>query len=83
MLLQSRPSIAPYLLPSLEIVWAILTFAQAKVSKTWHLYLLRALVGFFEAPSFAGTHFVLGSFYRKEEVCLASLRDRSKAGTDI
>lgn len=49
--LQSRPSLAPYFLPGLEVVWAILTFAQSRASKPWHLYLLRALVGFAEAPS--------------------------------
>ncbi|KAK4699614.1 MFS transporter, ACS family, pantothenate transporter, partial [Phenoliferia sp. Uapishka_3] len=66
--LQSRPSLAPYFLPSLEIVWAILTFCESVVSKPWHLYLLRALVGFAEAPSFGGTHLILGSWYRPEEL---------------
>ncbi|KAM0751301.1 MFS general substrate transporter [Meredithblackwellia eburnea MCA 4105] len=66
--LQSRPKLAPYFLPSLEVVWAILTFAQSRVTKPWHLYLLRALVGLAEAPSFAGTHLILGSWYRPEEL---------------
>lgn len=67
-MLQSRPSLAPYFLPSLEVIWAILTFAQSRVSRPWHLYLIRALVGFAEAPSFGGTHLVLGSWYRPEEL---------------
>jgi ACS family pantothenate transporter-like MFS transporter len=50
-MLQSRPRLAPYFLPTLEVVWAILTFAQSRVSKPWHLYLIRAMVGFAEAPS--------------------------------
>ncbi|OWZ73779.1 hypothetical protein AYX14_00729 [Cryptococcus neoformans] len=66
--LQSKPALAPWLLPSMEIIWAILTFCQARVSKPWHLYVLRALLGFFSAPSFGGTHLVLGSWYRKEEL---------------
>ena len=49
---------APYLLPTLEVFWAILTFSQSRVTKLWHMYLLRALVGFFEAPSFGGTHLI-------------------------
>jgi ACS family pantothenate transporter-like MFS transporter len=49
---------APYLLPTLEIVWAVLTFCQSRVTKLWQMYLLRALVGFFEAPSFGGTHLI-------------------------
>ncbi|KIY53255.1 MFS general substrate transporter [Fistulina hepatica ATCC 64428] len=66
--IQSRPRIAPYFLPALEIVWAVLTFCQSRVTRSWHLYILRACVGFFEAPSFAGTHFILGSWYRREEL---------------
>ncbi|RSH85676.1 hypothetical protein EHS25_003817 [Saitozyma podzolica] len=68
MALQTRPRLAPYLLPTLEIVWAVLTFCQSRVTKLWQMYLLRALVGFFEAPSFGGTHLILGSWYRKEEL---------------
>jgi hypothetical protein len=42
----------------MEIIWAVLTFAQSRVTKLWHVYLLRALIGFFEAPSFGGTHLI-------------------------
>ena len=49
---------APFLLPSLEIIWAILTFCESRVQNTTHLYIIRAFVGFFEAPSFGGTHLI-------------------------
>ncbi|WVQ79401.1 hypothetical protein IAT38_001498 [Cryptococcus sp. DSM 104549] len=68
MYLQTKPSLAPYLLPTLEVIWAILTFCQSRMTKLWHVYLMRALIGFFEAPSFGGTHLILGSWYRKEEL---------------
>lgn len=68
MALQTRPRIAPYLLPTLEVVWAILTFGESRIQKPAHLYAIRALIGFFEAPSFGGTHFILGSWYRPEEL---------------
>jgi MFS family permease len=68
-------SISAYKLPGLtiriyrlEIVWAILTFAQSRGTKAWHFYLLRALIGFWEAPSFGATHFLLGSWYKNEEL---------------
>ncbi|KAI5478862.1 MFS general substrate transporter [Pseudohyphozyma bogoriensis] len=67
-LLQTRPHIAPHLLPVLEVVWAILTFASSVVKKPWHLYLIRAIIGAAEAPSFAATHVILGSWYREEEL---------------
>ncbi|KAL6235350.1 hypothetical protein BDW75DRAFT_250954 [Aspergillus navahoensis] len=63
LLLLSRPKLARWLLPTLEILWGICTFAQSRVTNVHQLYALRFLVGMFEAPVFAGTHFILGSWY--------------------
>lgn len=49
---------APFLLPTLQIFWAIIAFAQSTVTQNWHLYLLRAITGFLEASSFGGTHLI-------------------------
>lgn len=49
---------APHLLPALQIVWAVVAFCQSTVTKSWHLYLLRAITGFLEASSFGGTHLI-------------------------
>ncbi|KAL4875630.1 major facilitator superfamily domain-containing protein [Aspergillus karnatakaensis] len=68
MLLMSRPQLARWLLPSLEILWGICTFAQSRVTNVHQLYALRFLVGMFEAPVFAGTHFILGSWYSGPEL---------------
>ncbi|KAL3469125.1 major facilitator superfamily domain-containing protein [Aspergillus californicus] len=68
MLLMSRPTLARWLLPSLEILWGICTFAQSRVTNVHQLYALRFLVGMFEAPVFAGTHFILGSWYSGPEL---------------
>ncbi|KAL4793672.1 major facilitator superfamily domain-containing protein [Aspergillus venezuelensis] len=68
MLLMSRPVLARWLLPSLEILWGICTFAQSRVTNVHQLYALRFLVGMFEAPVFAGTHFILGSWYSGPEL---------------
>ncbi|RYP46841.1 hypothetical protein DL768_007008 [Monosporascus sp. mg162] len=69
MTLQTKAKIsAPYLLPSLQILWAIIAFCQSKVTQNWHLYLLRALTGFLEASSFGGTHLILGSWFKNEEL---------------
>ncbi|KAH7303994.1 major facilitator superfamily transporter [Stachybotrys elegans] len=68
MTLQTKAKIAPFLLPSLQIIWAIVAFCQSRVTQNWHLYVLRALTGFFEASSFGGTHLILGSWFRDEEL---------------
>ncbi|KAL4866783.1 hypothetical protein BDV12DRAFT_198878 [Aspergillus spectabilis] len=68
LLLMSRPKLARWLLPGLEILWGICTFAQSRVTNVHQLYALRFLVGMFEAPVFAGTHFILGSWYSGPEL---------------
>ncbi|KAK6953294.1 hypothetical protein Daesc_005595 [Daldinia eschscholtzii] len=62
MLLMSRPQLARWLLPTLEVLWGICTFAQSRVTNVHQLYACRFLVGMLEAPVFAGTHFILAGF---------------------
>ncbi|EYE91867.1 MFS general substrate transporter [Aspergillus ruber CBS 135680] len=68
LLLMSRPKLARWLLPGLEVLWGICTFAQSRVANVSHLYALRFLVGMLEAPVFAGTHFILGAWYSGPEL---------------
>ncbi|KPM41484.1 hypothetical protein AK830_g5061 [Neonectria ditissima] len=68
MLLMSRPQLSRWLLPTLEILWGIVTFAQSRVTNVHQLYAMRFLVGMLEAPVFAGTHFILGSWYSGPEL---------------
>ncbi|KAI1483671.1 MFS general substrate transporter [Daldinia eschscholtzii] len=68
MLLMSRPQLARWLLPTLEVLWGICTFAQSRVTNVHQLYACRFLVGMLEAPVFAGTHFILGSWYSGPEL---------------
>ncbi|KAJ6160910.1 MFS general substrate transporter, partial [Penicillium chermesinum] len=68
LLLMSRPRLARWLLPTLEVLWGICTFGQSRVTNVNQLYALRFLVGMFEAPVFAGTHFILGSWYSGSEL---------------
>ncbi|KAG8162033.1 hypothetical protein KVR01_007798 [Diaporthe batatas] len=68
MLLMSRPKLARWLLPTLEVLWGMATFAQSRVTNVHQLYVLRFLVGMLEAPVFAGTHFILGSWYSGPEL---------------
>ncbi|KAF5723721.1 pantothenate transporter liz1 [Fusarium mundagurra] len=60
--------LAPFLLPSLQILWAVIAFCQSEIKHSWQLYILRALTGFLEASSFGGTHLILGSWFKNEEL---------------
>ncbi|GKU07912.1 pantothenate transporter liz1 [Fusarium langsethiae] len=58
MTLQTKGNLAPFLLPSLQIIWTVIAFSQSEIKHSWHLYILRALTGFLEASSFGGTHLI-------------------------
>lgn len=68
LLLISRPKLARWLLPTLEILWGVVTFAQSRATNIHQLYAMRFLVGMLEAPVFASTHFILGSWYSGPEL---------------
>ncbi|OAA64319.1 Major facilitator superfamily domain, general substrate transporter [Niveomyces insectorum RCEF 264] len=68
LMLMSRPKLARWLLPSLEVLWGIVTFAHSRTTNINQLYALRFLVGMLEAPVFAGTHFILGAWFGGHEL---------------
>ncbi|KAF2032542.1 MFS general substrate transporter [Setomelanomma holmii] len=59
-----RPSI---LVPSLEILWSILTFCTSSVSSTSQLYAIRFLIGLCESGYFPVMIYLISSWYTKEE----------------
>ncbi|KAF2707208.1 MFS general substrate transporter [Pleomassaria siparia CBS 279.74] len=59
-----RPSI---LIPSLEILWSILTLCSSSVSNVSQLYAIRFLVGLCESGYFPVMIYLVSSWYTKEE----------------
>ncbi|EXJ86416.1 hypothetical protein A1O3_03367 [Capronia epimyces CBS 606.96] len=59
-----RPSI---LIPTVEIVWAALTFCTAAVKTAEQLYAVRFFIGLFESAFFPVMVYLIGSWYTKEE----------------
>jgi hypothetical protein len=68
LLLLSRPKIARYYLPTMEVLWSIVTFTQSQMRNRNDIYGTRFLLGLLETPVASGTTYVLGSWYRPEEV---------------
>ncbi|CCH42589.1 Pantothenate transporter [Wickerhamomyces ciferrii] len=62
-LLSSRARFAPYVVPSMQFAFGLLTILQSQVKNIHHLYLLRFLVGFFDGPNYVCVHYVLGKWY--------------------
>ncbi|EPE06989.1 pantothenate transporter liz1 [Ophiostoma piceae UAMH 11346] len=64
-----RPSIW---IPSCEVLWATLTIIQAKCSNSTQLYVLRFFIGLAESTFYPGMQYIIGSWYRREELAKRS-----------
>ncbi|KAF7186261.1 Pantothenate transporter liz1 [Pseudocercospora fuligena] len=64
-----RPSIW---IPSLELVWTVLTFATSRCNTAGKLYAVRFLVGLAESGFYPGMQYVIGSWYRRDELAKRS-----------
>ncbi|KAK6215238.1 vitamin H transporter [Colletotrichum tabaci] len=68
MLILSRPKYSRYFLPTMEVLWSILTFAQCKLQTAPQIYGTRFLLGVLETPVASGSLFILSSWYKPEEL---------------
>ena len=68
MLILSRPKLSRYFLPTMEVLWSILTFAQARLGSAAQIYGTRFLLGVLETPVASGSLFILSSWYKPEEL---------------
>lgn len=59
---------ANILLPSLEVGWGLATFGMAWAQNIHTIYAMRFFVGLFECCTFTGTIYVIGSWYKPNEV---------------
>ncbi|EXJ79749.1 hypothetical protein A1O3_08032 [Capronia epimyces CBS 606.96] len=57
-----------WLVPGVELFWGVFTLLQYRAKSYAEFMAYRFFVGLFEAPFFIGVHFVLGSWYRADEL---------------
>ncbi|RDW64660.1 retrograde regulation protein 2-1 [Coleophoma cylindrospora] len=57
-----------YTIPALEAGWCLFTLLQYRTQSFAELMSYRFLVGLFEAAFFPGVHYVLGAWYRGDEI---------------
>ncbi|KHE84645.1 MFS general substrate transporter [Neurospora crassa] len=69
LLTRIRPSIW---IPACEVVWAILTILLAKCKTTTQVYVLRFFIGLAESVFYPGMQYIIGSWYRKDELAKRS-----------
>ncbi|MCJ1447766.1 MAG: hypothetical protein MMC23_008277 [Stictis urceolatum] len=64
-----RPSIW---IPAMEVLWGILTMLLSRCTKASHLYALRFFIGLAESTFYPGMQYIIGSWYRKDELAKRS-----------
>ncbi|GAA5989026.1 hypothetical protein JCM10908_006277 [Rhodotorula pacifica] len=65
LILAVRPRI---LFPINGVIWGMLTAVSAAVTKVEHLYVIKFFQGMAEASTFVGAHYILGAWYKPEEI---------------
>lgn len=69
LLTRIRPSIW---IPALELIWTILTFSQSRCNTATQFYVIRFFVGLAESAFYPGMQYVIGSWYRSDELAKRS-----------
>ncbi|ETS80960.1 hypothetical protein PFICI_08489 [Pestalotiopsis fici W106-1] len=68
MMLISRPRLSRWYLPTMEVLWSMLTFIQTNLASDKQIFGLRFLLGIFETPAATGSIYILSSWYRADEM---------------
>ena len=69
LLTRIRPSIW---IPACEVTWSVLTILLAKCTNATQIYVLRFFIGLAESSFSPGMQYVIGSWYRREELAKRS-----------
>jgi ACS family pantothenate transporter-like MFS transporter len=57
-----------YYFPISMVAWGILCMSMAFVHHSWQLMVIRFFQAFLEAATFPGVHYILGAWYKPEEL---------------
>lgn len=57
-----------YVFVAANVVWSVLTLITYKTTRAWQVILLNAIEGGFSAIAYVGAQFILGSWYKRNEL---------------
>ncbi|KAF4222401.1 hypothetical protein CNMCM5878_005683 [Aspergillus fumigatiaffinis] len=66
-----------YWIPAMELLWTVLTFAMARCNSPTQFYVLRFFV---ESTFYPGMQYIIGSWYRKDELAKRSCIFHTSSG---
>lgn len=59
-------------IPAMEVIWSVLTMCLSRCTSAKQIYALRFLIGLAESTFYPGMQYVIGSWYRKDELAKRS-----------
>ncbi|KAF2140330.1 uncharacterized protein K452DRAFT_352077 [Aplosporella prunicola CBS 121167] len=59
-------------IPLMEVIWTVLTFALSRCNTAKQIYILRFFIGLAESTFYPGMQYIIGSWYRKDELAKRS-----------
>ncbi|KAF2474660.1 MFS general substrate transporter [Lindgomyces ingoldianus] len=59
-------------IPTMEVIWAVLTFSLSRAKSARVIYILRFFIGLAESTFYPGMQYIIGSWYRREELAKRS-----------
>ncbi|KAJ5894838.1 hypothetical protein N7495_006529 [Penicillium taxi] len=69
-----------YWIPAAELLWTILTFVLSRCNTPTQFYVIRFFVGLAESTFYPGMQYIIGSWYRKEELAKRSCIFHASSG---
>jgi MFS transporter, ACS family, pantothenate transporter len=64
-----RPSIW---IPTMEVIWSVLTMLLSRCNNATQIYILRFFIGLAESTFYPGMQYIIGSWYRRDELAKRS-----------
>ncbi|KAL2848597.1 major facilitator superfamily domain-containing protein [Aspergillus pseudodeflectus] len=69
-----------YWLPTMELLWTVLTFTLSRCNTPTQFYVLRFFIGLAESTFYPGMQYIIGSWYRKDELAKRSCIFHTSSG---
>ncbi|KAI3085427.1 hypothetical protein CBS147339_1677 [Penicillium roqueforti] len=69
-----------YWIPAMELLWTVLTMSLSRCNTPTHFYVLRFFVGIAESTFYPGMQYIIGSWYRKDELAKRSCIFHTSSG---
>ncbi|KAJ5227578.1 uncharacterized protein N7469_007584, partial [Penicillium citrinum] len=69
-----------YWIPAAELLWTVLTFSLSRCNTPTQFYVLRFFIGLAESTFYPGMQYIIGSWYRKDELAKRSCIFHTSSG---